>query len=96
MKEKLIRASGRLTLAVQNENPPYGYVSVEGHAVIREKVTRDDVRFIVTRYLPADEVDAHLDEMSMTGRCWSSCAQTVGTPLITASQTSEVQFFPPI
>jgi PPOX class probable F420-dependent enzyme len=63
VKERLIRATGRFTLAVQNENPPYGYVSVEGSAVIREAATRDDVRPIVQRYIPLDEVDAHLDDV---------------------------------
>jgi PPOX class probable F420-dependent enzyme len=60
IKERLVRASGRFTLTVQNENPPYGYVSAEGPAMIRD-ATREDVRPIVERYMPADEVDAHLD-----------------------------------
>lgn len=60
VKERLIRASGRFTLVVQDEEPPYAYLSVEGSATIRDDVTPDDIRPIVARYVAADEVDTHI------------------------------------
>jgi PPOX class probable F420-dependent enzyme len=35
-KGQAIRAAGRMSLCVQDENPPYRYVSVEGPVVIEE------------------------------------------------------------
>jgi PPOX class probable F420-dependent enzyme len=61
LKERTVRTAGRFALAVQNENPPYGYVTVEGHSTVVDGVTRDDVRPIVERYMAADEVENHLD-----------------------------------
>jgi nitroimidazol reductase NimA-like FMN-containing flavoprotein (pyridoxamine 5'-phosphate oxidase superfamily) len=51
-KAELLRAAGRATLTVQDETPPYKYVSVEGPATIQAR-TGDEVAF-ATRYLGAE------------------------------------------
>jgi len=48
-KAELLRAAGRATLLVQNETPPYAYVSVEGPVTI-ELTQRDDLE-MASRYL---------------------------------------------
>lgn len=51
-KAALIRASGRLTLLVQTETPPYKYASVEGPARIAGPPDfARDVRAMAMRYL---------------------------------------------
>lgn len=62
VKERLVRASGRLSLVVQDEKPPYRYVSAEGPATIVETTTREDIRPIAHRYLAPDEAEAYLAE----------------------------------
>ncbi len=62
LKARCIQASGRFTLAVQSETPPYGYVSLGGPVVIRGGVTGEDIRPIVARYLPESEVEQHIAE----------------------------------
>jgi hypothetical protein len=49
VKARLLAAAGRATLTVQNEAPPYQYVSVEGPVVVDE-APRDDLE-MATRYL---------------------------------------------
>ena len=49
VKAKLLRATGRATMTVQTEAPPYKYVSVEGPVVVRAE-ERDDLAMAV-RYL---------------------------------------------
>lgn len=61
LKERLIREHGRFSLVVQDENPPYRYVSVEGPAVFDDRPKIDDVRAIAQRYLPEHEIDPYLD-----------------------------------
>jgi PPOX class probable F420-dependent enzyme len=62
VKERLVRASGRFSLVVQDEDPRYRYVSVSGEATIVEEATVDDVRPIAQRYLGDDEVESYLAE----------------------------------
>lgn len=62
VKERLIRASGRYSLCVQDERPPYRYVSVEGPAVFDDSPTIDDVRGFARRYLPLDQADAFTEQ----------------------------------
>jgi PPOX class probable F420-dependent enzyme len=51
-KSKLIERSGAVTLVVQNEEPPYQYVVVEGTVVDTTKPAPSDVReAIAIRYL---------------------------------------------
>ena len=49
VKARLLAAAGRATLIVQNEAPPYQYVSVEGPVVVDDS-SRDDLE-MATRYL---------------------------------------------
>jgi nitroimidazol reductase NimA-like FMN-containing flavoprotein (pyridoxamine 5'-phosphate oxidase superfamily) len=50
-KAVLIRQAGRVSLCVQNETPPYQYVSVEGPVVIAEPDYERDARPMAYRYL---------------------------------------------
>jgi PPOX class probable F420-dependent enzyme len=50
-KAALIRQAGRVSLCVQNETPPYQYVSVEGPVTITEPDYERDVRPMAYRYL---------------------------------------------
>jgi PPOX class probable F420-dependent enzyme len=50
-KAELIRQAGRVSLCVQNETPPYQYVSVEGPVTIAEPDYERDVRPMAYRYL---------------------------------------------
>jgi PPOX class probable F420-dependent enzyme len=56
LKARLIRAVGRISLCVQNETPPYQYVSVEGAASVSDDVDyENDIRRVALRYL-GDEI----------------------------------------
>ena len=48
-KAELLRSTGRATLTVQTEAPPYQYVSVEGPVTV-EHTQRDDLK-MASRYL---------------------------------------------
>jgi nitroimidazol reductase NimA-like FMN-containing flavoprotein (pyridoxamine 5'-phosphate oxidase superfamily) len=48
-KAELLRAAGRATVLVQDENPPYRYVSVEGPIEVVQAPR--DVQAVATRYL---------------------------------------------
>jgi nitroimidazol reductase NimA-like FMN-containing flavoprotein (pyridoxamine 5'-phosphate oxidase superfamily) len=48
-KAELLRAAGRATVTVQDESPPYRYVSVEGPIEITSK--QRDVLRVASRYL---------------------------------------------
>jgi PPOX class probable F420-dependent enzyme len=51
-KAKLLRASGRMTLMVQTETPPYKYVTVEGPARMAGKPDHErDIKAMAYRYL---------------------------------------------
>jgi len=64
LKARLIRDAGRLSLCVQNETPPYQYVSVEGIARVSDEVDYEkDVRAVALRYL-GDEIG----ELYLAGR----------------------------
>lgn len=49
LKARLLRAAGRATVTVQNEAPPYSYVSIEGPASVGP-LTHDPLE-LATRYL---------------------------------------------
>lgn len=49
LKARLLRASGRATMTVQDEAPPYKYVSVEGPVEVRPHTTGN--LEMATRYL---------------------------------------------
>src|SRR5690242_18776319 len=50
-KSRLIERAGRISLAVQQETPPYRYVSVEGPVVAVEPVDVDELSRLRERYL---------------------------------------------
>lgn len=52
LKARLLSRAGRATLTVQEEAPPYRYVSIEGPVRI-ERTQRDDAE-MATRYLGAE------------------------------------------
>ena len=52
VKAVLLRRNGRASLTVQNEEPPYQYVMVEGPVTVTQE--RYDVRSMATRYLGAE------------------------------------------
>jgi len=55
LKARLLRGAGRATLTIQDESPPYRYVSVEGPVEFTDKVR--DTRAVASRYL-GDELGA--------------------------------------
>lgn len=63
-KTALLRAEGRFTLCVQNEESPYQYVSVEGSIVsIKDTEDDSDLRRMARRYLGKTEGDAYVEEI---------------------------------
>ena len=50
-KARLIERSGRICLAVQQETPPYRYVSVEGPVIAIEPVDVEELSRLRERYL---------------------------------------------
>jgi PPOX class probable F420-dependent enzyme len=59
-KARLIRAAARMSLCVQDETPPYRYVSVEGPVTIAQPDWERDVRAIALRYLGERVGEAYL------------------------------------
>ncbi|CAM5397640.1 hypothetical protein SALBM135S_01097 [Streptomyces alboniger] len=61
IKARLIRAAGRVSLCVQDERPPYRYVSVEGPVVGEQDPADAAARSAAARrYLPEEEAEAYL------------------------------------
>jgi PPOX class probable F420-dependent enzyme len=61
-KARLIRRAGRYSLCVQQDQPPYRYVTVEGPVVrIQESVTADDRRALARRYLGPAQGDRYVE-----------------------------------
>lgn len=62
-KTKLLEREGRFTVCVQNEAPPYQYVSVEGRIVSMEDADHENnLRPIARRYLGKKEGDEYVQE----------------------------------
>jgi PPOX class probable F420-dependent enzyme len=62
VKDRAITAAGRLSLAVQDENSPYKYVTVEGPVVANDQPpTREQALRIAGRYWPEAEANAYVD-----------------------------------
>lgn len=60
-KTKLIRRAGRFSLCVQDTQPPYRYVTVEGPLTgIQESVTAQERRALARRYLGPAGGDAYV------------------------------------
>ncbi|MFH9014806.1 pyridoxamine 5'-phosphate oxidase family protein [Streptomyces sp. NPDC017943] len=60
-KNQLIGAAGRFSLLVDRLEPTIRYVSVEGPVLETVPATREQLREISARYLPADKVDGYVD-----------------------------------
>jgi PPOX class probable F420-dependent enzyme len=58
-KAAAIRAAGRFSLCVQDEHPPYRYVTVEGPAAI-EQASQDERLELARRYLGTEGGDAYI------------------------------------
>lgn len=62
-KVELLTQEGRFTLCVQNEEPPYQYVSVEGPVTLIEEADRArDLGPIARRYLGKTAGDAYVED----------------------------------
>lgn len=59
-KVRLMEAAGRVSLCVQNEQPPYRYVSVEGPVVGSHHSTEEERREIAARYLGPEGAQAYI------------------------------------
>ncbi|BBY16096.1 pyridoxamine 5'-phosphate oxidase [Mycolicibacterium litorale] len=62
LKHKLIRDAGRFAITVQDENPPYRYVTAEGDVTAIEAAEDAQVRALAVRYLGADAGESFTDE----------------------------------
>ncbi|CAL9539779.1 hypothetical protein SUDANB145_04197 [Streptomyces sp. enrichment culture] len=60
-KYELIKAAGRFSLMVDRVEPTIRYVSVEGPVVGTEPATREALREVAARYLPAEKVDGYVE-----------------------------------
>ncbi|MER5884133.1 pyridoxamine 5'-phosphate oxidase family protein [Streptomyces sp. NPDC001941] len=60
-KGRLIESAGRFSLMVDRTDPTVRYVSVEGPVVRTEDATKEHLREIAARYLPADKVDGYVE-----------------------------------
>ncbi|MFI0452346.1 pyridoxamine 5'-phosphate oxidase family protein [Actinomadura sp. 6N118] len=60
-KMSLIRKAGRVSLAVQNEQMPYGYVTVEGAVTAVEQAHPEERRTLAERYLGPEGAAQYLE-----------------------------------
>jgi len=61
-KAAAIRAAGRFGLCVQDDSPPYRYVSVEGSVVSEEELDPAERRAMARRYLGAADGDRYITD----------------------------------
>ena len=63
-KARLLREAGLFSLCVQQETPPYKYVSAEGPVVSIEPIQLErDLRPLVNRYLGAEEGNKFIESL---------------------------------
>jgi hypothetical protein len=63
-KARLLREAGRFSLCVQQETPPYKYVSVEGPVVAIEPIRLErDLRPLVYRYMGVEEGNNFIESL---------------------------------
>ncbi len=69
VKGKAMRADPRVTLVVDDDQPPYAFVSVEGTAEITDDAAelRRCATLISERYLPADQAAQFVEYSARTG-----------------------------
>ena len=61
-KAQRIAAAGRFTVLAERVQPSVRYVSVEGPVVGTIPATKDDLREVAARYLPADKVGPYVEQ----------------------------------
>lgn len=67
-KAELIRETGRVTLCVHNDDPPYRYVSVEGPVTsVEEPAGEAQLAALAHRYLGSELGDRYLESTSAEG-----------------------------
>ncbi|TMC06291.1 MAG: pyridoxamine 5'-phosphate oxidase [Chloroflexi bacterium] len=59
-KARALRETGRCTVCVQDEAPPYKYTTVEGPVVAIDPVDEEERRQMAARYLGAETADAYI------------------------------------
>ena len=63
LKTRLLKQAGRFSLCVQNEAPPYQYVSVEGPILSIEDANHyQDLKPIAVRYLGEEEGEQYVQD----------------------------------
>ncbi|MGE2717539.1 pyridoxamine 5'-phosphate oxidase family protein [Mycolicibacterium litorale] len=62
VKHKLIRDAGRFAITVQDEKPPYRYVTAEGDVTSIDAADDAEVRALAVRYLGAEAGESFTDE----------------------------------
>ena len=62
-KAQLLAQGTRVSLCVQDEAPPYAYVSVEGPVVTIEACTEQALKDMAVRYLGADDGEQYAKSM---------------------------------
>lgn len=60
-KHKLIEAAGHFSLMVERLEPTIRYVAVDGPVAGIEPTTDDELREMVARYLPPEQVQPYMD-----------------------------------
>jgi PPOX class probable F420-dependent enzyme len=63
-KYALLQAAGRASLCVQQEAPPYRYVSVEGPVTAIRAARAEDIRQLALRYLAENEAEQFLAQLA--------------------------------
>lgn len=66
-KVALLKAAGRASFCVQDEAPPYRYVSIEGPVTAITPATTADIRALAHRYLGEAEGDAFVATLGPGG-----------------------------
>lgn len=61
-KDRLIAEAGRFTLLIDRVEPTIRYASAEGPVTGREPATKERLHGLAARYLPADKLDAWVEE----------------------------------
>ena len=62
VKHKLIRSAGRFAITVQDEQPPYKYVTAEGDVTSIARAEAAEVRALAVRYLGEEAGGQFADE----------------------------------
>ena len=67
-KGKLISVGSRVSLAAQNESPPYQYVSIEGSVDAVTPTTQSELEAMAIRYLGEQQGKAYAEHSTLAGQ----------------------------